>query len=91
MFGMTWSKLKVLIAIYVKYIEIWGLLACFIELINKFDIIIKVINFHHKIFETMFAMSLDEENIINVPKKYKRLKLWVGKNLLSTWSINIHA
>ena len=40
----------------------------FTELIRKLDIRIKVIKFHHQIFETIFTMSPDAENIINVPK-----------------------
>ena len=56
-------------------IEIEEIDTCFTELISKLDIRIKVIKFPHKIFETVFTMSPDEENIIIVPKPYKRLKL----------------
>ena len=56
-------------------VEMQEIDTCFTELISKLDIRIKVINFRHKIFETVFTMSPDEENIINVPKPYKKLKL----------------
>ena len=42
---------------------------------SKFDNRIKVIKFHHKTIETIFSNSPDYENIVNVPKPYKRLKL----------------
>ena len=45
------------------------------SLISKLDIKIKVIKYHHQVSETVFTMSPDEKNIINVPKPYKRLKL----------------
>ena len=57
------------------HIEIYEIDTCFTELISKVDIRIKVIKFHHKIFENFFTMSLDEENIINVPKPHKMLRL----------------
>ena len=56
-------------------IEIWEIDTFFTELISKLDIRIKNIKFHHKLFETFFTMSPYKENIINVPKPHKRLKL----------------
>ena len=41
---------------------------------SKLDNRIKVIKFHHKTIETIFTLSPDEENIVNLPKPYKRLK-----------------
>ena len=55
--------------------DIWDIDTSFIELIRKLDISIKAIKFHYKIFETVFTRSSGEENMINVSKPYRKLKL----------------
>ena len=49
--------------------------SCFTEFLTKLNVRIRVITIHHKIFETVFTMRLDKENIVNLTKPYIRLKL----------------